>query len=266
VDFTVASKTAFAATGGADFEAEKPLVVFVHGVSLNRTSWSLQTRYFAHHGYNVLAVDLPGHGRSEGPALASIEEMADWLAALIDATGVGRASVIGHSMGSFVALQWAATHPKQATKIVVLGVAEAMPVHPELLAAAERQDPLAYELMMGWSLAAASHRGSHEQPGMWMLDGGIRLFRDNPPEVVSIDLNACATYQGAVAAAGRITCPTLFLLGAEDKMTPVRGARSVIESMANCEVRILPGTGHFIQVEQARTTIAVLSTFLETSS
>src|SRR5678815_5164519 len=93
----------FATTGGTHFDPAKPAVIFLHGAGFDRTAWRLQTRWFAHHGRSVLAVDFPGHGRSDGPPLTSIATMADWTAALIAETGVKQAALVGHSMGALVA-------------------------------------------------------------------------------------------------------------------------------------------------------------------
>jgi len=108
---------AFVATGGRPFDASLPTVVFLHGAGFDHTAWALHDRWFAHHGFAVLAPDLPGHGRSEGPPLPSIGEMADWAIALLDAAGVDGAHLVGHSMGSLIALEAAARHPERVTAL-----------------------------------------------------------------------------------------------------------------------------------------------------
>src|ERR1700759_3003516 len=135
-----------AATGGKDFDAALPSVVFLHGAGMDHTAWALHDRWFAHHGYNVLAPDLPGHGRSAGKLLASIGEMADWTAALLDAAGAKTAKLIGHSMGSLIALETAARHSDKVSELVMVGTAAAMTVGPDLLKAAEANDHAAVEM------------------------------------------------------------------------------------------------------------------------
>ena len=110
MELTVNGKRVHAATGGRDFDPALPAVVFVHGAGMDHTVWALQARYFAHHGRAVLAVDLPGHGGSEGPSLDSIAAMGDWLAAVIEAAGSEQAALVGHSMGSLAALDLSLIH------------------------------------------------------------------------------------------------------------------------------------------------------------
>lgn len=162
----VDGRKAFAATGGRPFDPANPAVVFVHGAGMDHTVWTLQTRYFAHHGRSVLAVDLPGHGRSEGPPPGSIEGYAEWMARLIEAAGVARAALAGHSMGALIALEAAARAPERVSTLALLGVAARMPVHPDLLAAADANDPLAFELVTSWGYGKAAHLGGNRAPGL----------------------------------------------------------------------------------------------------
>src|SRR4051795_3183508 len=107
----------FVATGGREFEVSPPTVVLLHGAGFDHSAWALHSRWFAHHGYGVLAPDMPGHGRSSGAPLRAIAEMADWTAALLVAAGVGNATLVGHSMGSLVALETAARHPQTVSAL-----------------------------------------------------------------------------------------------------------------------------------------------------
>src|SRR5580698_4490262 len=118
--FDVNGTPAYAYTGGNAFEPSRPTAVFIHGAEHDHSVWALQSRYFAHHGFSVLAVDLPGHRRSDGPALTTVAAMADWLAALFDAAGVKRAFVAGHSMGSLIALDFAGRYPQRVTHFALL--------------------------------------------------------------------------------------------------------------------------------------------------
>src|SRR3954468_5519107 len=123
MQLTVNGSQTFAATGGQPFDTKLPTVVFLHGAGFDHSTWALHTRWFAHHGFGVLAPDLPGHGRSPGPSLASIAEMADWTAALLDAARATKAHLIGHSMGSLISLETAARHPDKVSALSLIGTA-----------------------------------------------------------------------------------------------------------------------------------------------
>lgn len=257
-------RTVFAATGGAAFEPKGPVVVFLHGAGMDHSVWTLQARYFAHHGRSVLALDLPGHGRSHGPQPASIEAYADWLALLIAAAGVERAALVGHSMGALIALETAARTPERVRALALLGVAAPMPVHPELLAAAERGDPAAIELITAWAYGKPAHLGGHKAPGLWMLGGGRRLLERSRAGVLANDLRACDAYGGALAAAARVSAstPFLFLLGALDRMTPPKGAEPLLAAVRGAKSVTLQAAGHMMMVEAPDATLAALRDFL----
>ena len=165
MELTVSGKRVFGSTGGRDFDPALDPVIFLHGSGMDRTVWQLQTRYFAWHGRSVLAVDLPGHGKSEGPALDSIEAQAAWVADLLDAAGVEQAALVGHSMGAALALETAAAYPDRVSAIALCGVAETMPVHPELLAAGLQGDRHAYDLITSWGFDRAAHIGRPQGAG-----------------------------------------------------------------------------------------------------
>lgn len=244
------------ATGGRDLGSEGPIVVLVHGAGMDRTAWSLQTRWLAHHGCPALAVDLPGHGASTHDELDSIDAYAAWLAGLVQALD-RPVHVVGHSMGSFIALECAAK--TQLASITLIGTAAAMPVHPALLDAAEANDPLAAQLMAGWGFAAATRTGPHPSPGNSMVGANLALVAQTKNGVLFKDLSACANYDAALATAADLTLPITFLLGSADKMTPVRGAQPLIDVVANATVDIVPGVGHMVMIEapaETRTRIA----------
>ena len=249
MDLKVGPRNVRVATGGRGHDGSDPAVVFVHGAGGDRTGWQLQTRWFAHHGYRAAAVDLPGHGGTDGPALATIPEMGDWLAQAIDAMGLAPAHVVGHSMGTFVTLELAARHPGAVRSIVLLGTAAAMPVHPDLLAAAEADDPKAARLITSWGIGSRAHRGGHASPGMWLIGGANAQLDRAPSGVLGSDLAACASYDGAVAAAAAVRCPVTLVLGREDKMTPNRAAAALIEAFGDVRTTYLDAIGHFMHIE-----------------
>jgi len=238
-----------AAHGGQPFEGDDPVVVLVHGAAMDRTVWQMQTRYLAHHGFRVAAIDLPGHGMTTGAALDSIEAYAEWLAEAIDAMDVGAVHLAGHSLGSFIALQVAADHPELVASLMMLGTAASMPVHPVLQTAADDGDALAWELMSGWAFGRASKVGSHPSPGSNMVGATQALLSRADVGVLSNDLRASSGYEGAVEAAGRVTAPVTLVLGDDDKMTPLRAAKALIEAFADPAVVVIENSGHMMTIE-----------------
>src|SRR5215471_1189926 len=184
MQLTVNGVDTFIATGGKAFDPSLPTVVFLHGAGMDHTAWSLHDRWFAHHGYNVLAPDLPGHGRSSGGPVATIAEMADWTAALLDAAGAATAKLIGHSMGSLIALELAARHPAKVSRLALIGTAATMTVGPDLLKAAEANNHDAIDMVSIWGLGFGAEIGGSLAPGMWMHGGAQRVLRHCEPGVL----------------------------------------------------------------------------------
>ncbi|PWC32590.1 alpha/beta hydrolase [Azospirillum sp. TSO35-2] len=263
---TVNGTPVFVHTGGRDVDLSRPAVVLIHGAGMDHSVWSLQSRYLAHHGRSVLAVDLPGHGRSGGAPLDSIAAMADWVAALLDAAGLERAALIGHSMGALVALDTAARHGSRVEAVALLGVAERMPVHPDLLAAARDGDPSAIEMVIGWGHGPRGHGGGQgggcPTPGLALIPGGRRLMAAVKPGVLGVDLAACNDYGNGADAARALACPALFLLGALDKMTPAKAGRALAARAASAQVVVVPQTGHMVMTEAPDATLDALAAFL----
>ncbi len=262
MNLTVDGHEVFAATGGRPFDPALPALVLLHGSGMDHTVWQLQARYFAHHGRSVLAVDLPAHGRSQGAPLASIEEMGAWVWRVLDAAGAERAALVGHSMGAFVALAAAAAAPERTEALALLGIAERIPVHPDLLAAAKANEHLAYELIISWGFGRAGHIGGHQAPGLWMMGGGMRLYERNRPGVLAAALAACDAYEGAPAAAARIGCPALVAIGTDDLMTPPKSGRALAAKMAKARVVTFERCGHMMTIEDPDATLDALRGFL----
>jgi pimeloyl-ACP methyl ester carboxylesterase len=262
MDFTVQHKAIYAATGGRPFDPAQDSVVFVHGAGMDHTVWALQTRYFAHHGRSVVALDLPGHGRSAGPALESIAAMADWLDAFLHAAGIGTAALVGHSMGALIALETATRFPGRVRALALLGAAPRMPVHPDLLAAAQANDPLAYDLIMDWGHGRAGHVGGNRAPGLWLMGGSERLLERGADGVLHGDLAACNAYDGGAAAAARVACPALLVLGSEDRMTPAKAGRKLALAISGARVTEIAGCGHMMMLEKPDETLDALRTIV----
>ncbi|MEX0922745.1 MAG: alpha/beta hydrolase [Rhodovibrionaceae bacterium] len=265
MELQVAGKRVHAGSGGRRFDTALPTVVFLHGAGMDHTVWALQARYLAHHGCGVLALDLPGHGGSEGPPLASVEDLAVWVWAALDAAGVEMAALAGHSLGALTALEAAARQPERTTALALLGVAEAMPVHPDLLAAAAANDHGAIDMVNAWAHGAGAHIGGHPAPGTWLLGGGNRLLERAAPGVLHAGLAACDAYKAAPRRAAEVTCPVLLLLGALDKMTPAKAGRKLAETFsaaASTRVEVLPACGHMMMTERPDATLDALITLL----
>jgi len=250
VQFLIHGHSAYAAGGGRAHEAGRPLAVFVHGAGLDHTAWALQSRWLAFHGWNVLAVDLPGHGRSDGPLLADVGAMADWVLAVIAAAGGAPATVIGHSLGSLVALEAAARAPAAVDRLVLIGSAATMPVHPDLLAAAQANDHAAIDMVNLWGYGYAAGIGGSAAPGVWMLGAGERILERAAPGVLHNDLAACNAFTTGLDAASRVRAPTLLVSGTKDQMTPLKSARTLATAIAGSTLVALEGAGHMLLAER----------------
>ncbi len=250
----------FASTGGRDFDPALPAVVFLHGAGFDHSVWALLARFFANRGFAVLAPDLPGHGRSAGAPLSSIAAMADWTAALIDAAGVRAARLVGHSMGSLVALETAARHPKKVTSLALIATAAPMRVSDDLLNAAKANDHAAIDMIAIWSNGYRATLGGSPAPGLWMLGGAERLLERAGPGVLFADLSACNDYRDALAAAKKVTVPSIVILGGRDLMTPAKSGRAIAEAIPACRLTVLEGAGHMLMSERPDDVLAALRT------
>jgi pimeloyl-ACP methyl ester carboxylesterase len=255
---TVNGTEIFAATGGRDFDPTLPAIVLLHGAGFDHTSWALHTRWFAHHGFAVLAPDLPGHGRSAGDPLSTIADMADWTAALIAAAGATSARLVGHSMGSLIALETAARHPAKVAGLSLIGTAATMTVGPDLLRAAEANDQAAIDMVSIWGLGFQAELGGSLAPGLWMHSGAQRVLEQCRPGVLYNDLAACNAYQGALAAAATVTVPATVILGERDMMTPAKAGKALAAAIPHAKTIVLPGAGHMMMVERPDELLAAL--------
>jgi pimeloyl-ACP methyl ester carboxylesterase len=261
----VQGHAAYCYTGGKPFNAELPTAVFIHGAQNDHSVWILQTRYFAHHGFGVLAVDLPGHGRSKGAALTSVEAIADWLLALLDVAGVKQATLIGHSMGSLVALETAFRAPHRVSKLALVGTAYPMKVSDALLDAAKNDEQKAIDMVNIWEHSSIAHKPSCPGPGFYVMGGSQRLMQRiaqiNPAQVFYTDFAACNAYANGAAAATAVTCPTLFLLGKRDMMTPPKATATLTNAIPHSLVVQIEQCGHALMAEQPDAVLAALFSF-----
>jgi pimeloyl-ACP methyl ester carboxylesterase len=258
----VNGKTAFAYTAAHELDPAKRSIVFVHGAGLDHSWWGLQSRYFGYHGFNVLALDLPAHGRSGGPALGTIGEMADWVKKVLDEKSIKSAALVGHSMGSLIALEFAARHPQAAERIALIGVAYPMKVSDGFLDAARRNDQSAYDMETIWGHAPQVPFAGNPNPGMWMYGDTLARLGRLAPGVLHTDLSACNTYTGGMEAAAKLKCPVQFILGARDMMAPPRGAEELIGKIEKSKSTRIAISGHSLMAEAPDATLDALIGFL----
>jgi pimeloyl-ACP methyl ester carboxylesterase len=262
VRFDVAGHAVYAYTGSRAFDSSLRTIAFVHGAANDHSVWALQSRYFAHHGRNVLAVDLPGHGRSGGNPLSSVASIADWLIGVLDALKVETAALAGHSLGSLAVLDAASRHPKRVERIALLGPSAPMPVSEALLDAAKRDDHAAFEMINGWSFSPADQLGGNRLPGVWMAGSSMRLMERSHRGALYTDLAACNSYSDGLSAAGKVRCPALLVIGQRDQMTLPKNARALVSALADKRVVTIPDCGHSLMVEAPDEVLDALREFL----
>ncbi len=262
MELTVEGAPVFLADHGKGFDPARPTILFVHGAGMDHSVWSLQTRHFAYRGWNALAADLPGHGRSSGELRPSIAALADWLWGLIKALDAPAVTLVGHSMGALIGLELAARHRRRVKALALLGAAARLPVHRDLLEAAAGPGPRAAELICDWGFGPAGHLGGHKAPGSWMMGHGLRLLERATGPVLQTDLAACNAYQDGLAAAAKVRCPTLVLAGEFDRMAPARQGARLAEAIKGARFVAVPAAGHMLMVEQPDATLDALIEFV----
>jgi pimeloyl-ACP methyl ester carboxylesterase len=261
MQLAVQGKKAFAYTAGHELDPAKPTMVFVHGAGLDHSSFGLQSRYFGYHGWNVLALDLPGHGRSEGPPLPSVERMTEWVLAAVDACPVKNFSVVGHSMGTFIALECAAQRPEQVQRVALLATAFPMKVGDAFLEAARANRHEAFDMHAIWGHSLQVPFGADPNPGMWMYGDTLARLERLAPGVLYNDLNAVKEYSAGEEVAAKVNCPALLLLGRRDQMTPSKGAKPLADKLRDCRTVVLPASGHSLMSEAPDATLDALIAF-----
>ncbi|MDA1118390.1 MAG: alpha/beta hydrolase [Proteobacteria bacterium] len=261
MNLVVDGKQAFAYTAAHALDAKKPTIVFVHGAGLDHSWWGLQSRYFGYHGWNVLAVDLPGHGRSDGPPLASVGEIADWVFRLLDALEIDKSAVVGHSMGSLAALECAVRQPARVERVALLGTAFPMKVGQVFLDAAKANDTAAYDMETIWGHAPQVPLGANPNPGMWMYGDMLARLARLAPGVLYNDLKACNDYTGGPQAGAQVQCPVLFILGRRDQMTPAKAGLAFAQLVPGAKLVQLQPSGHSLMAESPDAVLDALIDF-----
>ena len=259
-------QSAYAYTGGKPFDAALPCLVFIHGAQNDHSVWGLQSRWFANHGFAVLAVDLPGHGRSAGKPLPSIEDLADWIELLLERVGAGdtakNVTLVGHSMGSLTALECAFRHSARIDRIALIGTAVPMPVSDVLLGPAKDNEPKAISMINTWSHSPRGTVGCNTVPGMWLLGASRRLMERQKPGVLHNDLAACNAYTHGMEAAAALACPALVISGSKDMMTHPKASAKLAAAIRDVRSISLDGAGHALMAEQPDAVLDALRAFI----
>jgi pimeloyl-ACP methyl ester carboxylesterase len=240
MNIDINGKPVFADTGGTAFDSSQPTVIFLHGSGLDHTFWTAQSSFLASSRYSVLALDLPGHAKSEGPALKTIESMADWLANVVDSLDVNNVSIVGHSQGGLVALEFASRYAGCLRCVSLMGGGLAMKVNAAMLDAAVNKPEDAIEMMMSWGFGPVDQS---------VLDIARATMLGNTPGALAVDLMACNDYLNGEFAAGALTCPVQVIVAGLDRMAPGKVTAQLIENLNEPEVHLLPNSGHMIPLE-----------------
>lgn len=253
MELDVQGRMAYAYTGGKAFDPTLPCVVFIHGALHDHSVWTLLARWAAHHGFGVLGIDQPGHGRTDGPPLADVESLADWVLALLDAADVQQAALVGHSMGSLIALEAASRAPERATRLVMIGTAYPMKVSDALFDAARDAPNRAIDMVNAFSYASLASKPSYPGPGMWQHGANRILMRRVQANhaggnLFLHDFGVCDSYANGMAAAAKVACPVTFVLGDRDQMTSPKVTRDIAAAL-KARIVTLPG-GHALMQEQ----------------
>jgi pimeloyl-ACP methyl ester carboxylesterase len=258
---THVGERAWAYTGGRAFDPTLPCIAFVHGALHDHSVWTLLARWFAHHGWSVLAFDQPGHARSQGPVRDSVEALADWLLAALAAAGVQRAALVGHSMGSLIALEAAARAPQCITHLALLGTAAPMKVSQALLDGARTQVAATLDRVNDFSHAGLAAKPGFPGPGNWLHGGNLALMArvmasQRGCNLFEHDFRLCNDYANALSAAAQVRCPAHILIGQHDQMTPPRASAELARAL-KASVHALP-CGHALMTEDPEGVLRIL--------
>jgi len=259
MELTINNASVYASTGGKEFDPSLPTVLFLHGSGGDHRTWALQTRWFAYHGYSVLAPDLPGHGLSSGDAFKSIEDSGPWVAEFLEAAGVMSAHVVGHSQGFLTALEFSKNHEDMCVSVTAIGTAAAIPVNQALIDTAEASSAKAAHMMVNWGFGPDAHMGISAVPGMQPIAISRAIMSANP---LAADLQACADYKAGSEVAKSITVPSHCILATADKMTPIKAGKQLAEDM-RAKLTIIENYGHMLPLEAPKQTLTALRGFIE---
>ena len=243
--FELENKSVHASNAGQELDHKKETIIFLHGSGLSHIVWSLVEQFFSNKNFNVLSVDLPGHGNSEGPCLKTIEEIADWLEKVFAKLKLEKVILIGHSQGCLEILEYSSRYKERLKKLVFVGGSNKMPVHPDLIELAQSGHSDAVKLMMKWG-----YEGSKKFIGGNPVEKIIQSPRDIS-EILAVDLNACNNYSNGSEAAKVIDLPSMLIFGELDKMVNLEAGKKFSNLIKNSTTHVIKGCGHMIMIEKA---------------
>lgn len=247
--FDVNGKKVFASTGGRPFDNSKPVVMFLSGSGLDHTFWALHARFFAFRGYSVIALDRPGHTHSDGPCLATVEDLAEWLHDVVAALGIDSLSIVAHSQGCLEAMEYIARYPTKVRSVSFIASGLATPVNPALIDAAENDSKSAIAMMISWGFGQAGHMYQGPVPGNSMVGSGWKIMGRNSPDALASDLRACDSYKNGKTAAAKVHCPRQVILAGKDRMAPRKAGMQLVEQLRDPEFHIIQNSGHMLPLE-----------------
>lgn len=248
--YEIDGKKVYASNGGVKHKPGQSNIIFIHGAGMDHTIWVLFNRFFARAGFNTLAPDLPGHGKSEGAALSSVKQCSDWLSKFIESAQIEQPALVGHSLGSLIALDAASKLAGKVSKLILMGSSCPMPVGEPLLSAAKANKHAAIDMIMLYGHSYRSQLGGNPVAGINIVNSGMRLLERAGENILYTDLNACNEYANGLHAAAKIQIPSTLILGEEDKMTPPAATRALIGELPDSRVEILKACGHMMLAEQ----------------
>jgi len=243
--FQIDNKNIHASDAGQGVDPKKDTMIFLHGSGLSHIVWSLTEQFFSNKNFNVLSIDLPGHGQSDGPCLESIEKISDWLEGVFNFLNLNDLILVGHSQGCLEILEYSYKFKNRVKKSVFVGGSDKMPVHPDLINLAQNGDSDAVKLMMKWG-----YEGSKKFIGGNPVEKIIQSPRDIS-EILAVDLVACNNYSNGSEAAKNIGFPTLLIFGEFDKMVNLDAGKKFSNLIDNSITHVIKGCGHMIMIEKA---------------
>jgi pimeloyl-ACP methyl ester carboxylesterase len=241
----IENKSVHASDAGQGVDNSKDTIVFLHGSGLSHIVWSLTEQFFSSKNFNVLSIDLPGHGNSEGPCLDSIEKITDWLEKVFEKLNLKNLILVGHSQGCLEAIEYSFKYKKRLKKMVLISGSYRMPVNKDLIDLASNGDSDAVKLMMKWG-----YEGSKKFIGGNPIERIIQSPRDIS-EILAVDLIACNNYANGSEAVQSISCPIMLVFGELDKMVNLEAGKKFANLVKNSTTHIIPGCGHMIMIEKA---------------
>lgn len=247
--FKINNEQVYVYTNNKEIDPAKPSIMFIHGAGFDHSVWTLFARHFSRHNWNVLAIDLPGHGRSAGDTLSSIEAMSSWIIEVLDYLAIDNVSLVGHSMGSLITLETAARIKTRATKVVLIGSIAPMPVSDPILDATANKPGAAHAMLTSFGFSKQNLMGGNPNPGMWMVSDSMRRYEDEIQAALDLDMRACNAYRNGLEAAQEITAESLMIHGDADRLTPLRATKTLQTTLNDVRVSIVPGAGHSLMVE-----------------